>query len=60
MALAPQAPYSASKWALEALSECLAQEMRAFNVRVAIIELEIIATIRQIFFTLTPDVKRRL
>jgi|SRR5271170_426139 len=40
----PQAPYAASKWAFEALSECLAQEMRAFNVRVALIEPGVIAT----------------
>jgi NAD(P)-dependent dehydrogenase (short-subunit alcohol dehydrogenase family) len=44
LALAPQAPYAASKWAFEALSECLAQEMKAFNVRVAIIEPGVIAT----------------
>ena len=44
VALAPQAPYAASKWAFEALSECLAQEMKAFNVRVAIIEPGVIAT----------------
>jgi len=44
IAMAPQAPYAASKWAFEALSECLAQEMKAFNVRVAIIEPGVIAT----------------
>lgn len=40
----PMAPYCASKWALEALSEALAQEMKAFNVRVAIVEPGIIDT----------------
>jgi NAD(P)-dependent dehydrogenase (short-subunit alcohol dehydrogenase family) len=44
VALTPQAGYAASKWALEALSECLAQEMKAFNVRVAIVEPGVIAT----------------
>ena len=44
MASAPMASYAASKWAFEALSECLAQEMRAFNVRVAIVEPGVIAT----------------
>jgi NAD(P)-dependent dehydrogenase (short-subunit alcohol dehydrogenase family) len=44
IAMTPQASYAASKWALEALSECLAQEMRAFNVRVAIVEPGVIAT----------------
>lgn len=38
VAVAPQAAYAASKHALEALSECLAQEVRAFNVRVVMIE----------------------
>ena len=44
IAMTPQSSYAASKWALEALSECLAQEMRAFNVRVAIVEPGVIAT----------------
>jgi len=44
VALAPQAGYAASKWAIEALSECLAQEMKGFNVRVAIVEPGVIAT----------------
>jgi len=43
MAMAPAAAYASSKWAFEALSECLAQEMKAFNVRVAIIEPGVIA-----------------
>ncbi len=40
----PMAPYTASKWALEALSEALAGEVKAFNVRVAIVEPGIIDT----------------
>jgi NAD(P)-dependent dehydrogenase (short-subunit alcohol dehydrogenase family) len=44
LATTPMASYAASKWAFEALSECLAQEMRAFNVRVAIVEPGVIAT----------------
>jgi NAD(P)-dependent dehydrogenase (short-subunit alcohol dehydrogenase family) len=44
VANAPMAPYTASKWALEALSEALAGEMKSFNVRVAIVEPGIIDT----------------
>ena len=40
----PLAPYTASKFALEALCEALAGEMKTFNVRVAIVEPGIIDT----------------
>ena len=43
-AMPPQGPYAASKWAFEGLSECLAQELSPFNVRVAIVEPGVIAT----------------
>lgn len=40
----PMTPYCASKWALEALSEGLACEMKTFDVRVVLVEPGIIDT----------------
>ncbi|MEP7324472.1 MAG: SDR family oxidoreductase [Gemmatimonadota bacterium] len=44
IALSPLGAYAATKFALEALSEALAQEVRSFNVHVAIVEPGIIDT----------------
>jgi NAD(P)-dependent dehydrogenase (short-subunit alcohol dehydrogenase family) len=44
LSISPMAAYCASKHALEALSECVAQEGKAFNIRVAIVEPGIIDT----------------
>lgn len=44
IAASPMSPYTASKFALEAVSEALAQEAKAFNIRVAVVEPGIIDT----------------
>jgi NAD(P)-dependent dehydrogenase (short-subunit alcohol dehydrogenase family) len=58
---APMAPYAASKWALEALSEALAGEMKTFGVRVLIVEPGIIDTAmaRRIGVPSTPSPYRQ-
>ncbi|MGZ4814718.1 MAG: SDR family oxidoreductase [Terriglobales bacterium] len=51
----PLTPYMATKWALEALSEGLAGEMKMFNVRVAVVEPGITDTEMARRLTVGPD-----
>jgi NAD(P)-dependent dehydrogenase (short-subunit alcohol dehydrogenase family) len=44
IAMSPMTPYHATKFALEGLSEGLAQEVKPFNIRVAVVEPGIIDT----------------
>ena len=44
IAISPLGPYAAAKFALEAISEALAQEVKPFNIRVAIVQPGIIDT----------------
>ncbi len=51
----PLTPYMATKWALEALSEGLAGEMKMFNVRVAVVQPGIIDTEMAHRLEVAPD-----
>lgn len=42
--MASLGPYASTKWALEGLSESLAQELRSFHIRVAMVEPGVVAT----------------
>jgi len=55
IACAPLTPYMSSKWALEALSEGLAGELKRFGIRVAIVEPGIIDTEMAREISVPPD-----
>lgn len=44
IACTPMGPYSATKFALEAITEALAQEVKPFNIRVSVVEPGVINT----------------
>ncbi|MGH7885842.1 MAG: SDR family oxidoreductase [Thermodesulfobacteriota bacterium] len=44
IAIAPQSPYNSSKFALECLTETLAQEVRRFNIKVSLIQPGVVLT----------------
>lgn len=44
LALAGHGHYAASKWALEAITECVASEVKPFGIRVALIEPGVVLT----------------
>ena len=44
IAITPQSPYNSSKFALECLTETLAQEVSRFNVKVSLIEPGVVLT----------------
>lgn len=58
IATPPMSAYSASKFALESLSEILAQEVKSLGIRVAIVEPGIIDTSMAQHITVKPEASR--